>query len=124
MAIMKLKTIFKTIFKIVFENYDAFIYWKLTKICNLNCIYCGEKSHVGSVQNINIDALLDTLSMQYERVVFGFTGGEPFLVPNFVDACKEITKKHFIQITTNLTSPTIVNFSQEIDPKKGIQGTQ
>jgi MoaA/NifB/PqqE/SkfB family radical SAM enzyme len=45
-------------------------------------------------------------------------GGEPFLVPNIIEGCKEITQKHFISINTNLTLPRISEFSKEIDPER------
>jgi len=51
--------------------------------------------------------------------MIGFTGfGEPFLIPNIVEAVKEITHKHYVIFNTNLTSSKIKEFAETIDPKK------
>jgi MoaA/NifB/PqqE/SkfB family radical SAM enzyme len=50
-----------------------------------------------------------------------FTGGEPFLVPNFIEACKAITKENYITIFSNLTSPDIKTFSETIDPRNVLE---
>ena len=47
-----------------------------------------------------------------------FSGGEPFLVPNFVEACEALTQKHFIGIHSNLTSNSVEKFAQCVNPKQ------
>jgi len=48
----------------------------------------------------------------------GFTGGEPFLIPNILEAARALTKKHFISINTHLTSSKIKEFAEAIPPDK------
>jgi organic radical activating enzyme len=67
---------------------------------------------------IDISALRKALNKTNKIYKFSFTGGEPFLVPNIIDACAEITKKHFLSISTNLTSGKISEFVEKIDPQR------
>jgi organic radical activating enzyme len=46
------------------------------------------------------------------------TGGEPFIFPNFVNLCKLLTQKHFININSNLSQRSIYKFAEVIDPSR------
>ncbi|KKU13900.1 MAG: Radical SAM domain protein [Parcubacteria group bacterium GW2011_GWC2_45_7] len=48
-------------------------------------------------------------------------GGEPFLAPNLIEACIEITKRHYISFTTNLTSSRVREFAEEINPRRVVR---
>ncbi|MCX5714801.1 MAG: hypothetical protein NT033_08395 [Candidatus Omnitrophica bacterium] len=67
---------------------------------------------------IDIHALRKVLNKTNRIYRFDLTGGEPFLVPNIIDTCDEITKKHFLLISTNLTSNKIKDFVQKICPER------
>ncbi|MCX5700294.1 MAG: radical SAM protein [Candidatus Omnitrophica bacterium] len=69
-----------------------------------------------TADEINIPSLIRTLDKTKKIFRIGFTGGEPFLISNFIEACQEITKKHFIALNTNLTSNKIKEFCEKIDP--------
>ena len=71
--------------------------------------------------DINIPAFMRTLDASQKVFKISFTGGEPFLVPNFIDACKAITEKNYITIFTNLTSQDIKTFSETIDPRNVLE---
>jgi MoaA/NifB/PqqE/SkfB family radical SAM enzyme len=70
---------------------------------------------------IDISALIRTLDATQKIFKISFTGGEPFLVPNFIDACRAITEKNYITIFSNLTSPDIKTFSDTIDPRNVLE---
>lgn len=67
---------------------------------------------------INIPALIRTLEETNKIFHISFGGSEPFLVPNIIDACIEITRRHFISVITNLTLGNIKEFAEKIDPKR------
>jgi len=46
------------------------------------------------------------------------SGGEPFLYPNFVLLCKELTKFTNIYINTNLSTMNVFEFADKINPDK------
>lgn len=63
---------------------------------------------------------MNTLNQTNKIFRIGFTGGEPFLCSNIVDACVEITKKHYISFT-NLISKNIKGFFEKIDSERIIR---
>lgn len=106
-----------------YHLHDAWLHWNLTERCNLNCAYCF--SHNSPARGnaelpvINIPALIKTLDKTNKIFKVRFTGGgEPFLVPNIVEACVEITKKHYVGANTNLTCDNIQEFANRVDPEK------
>lgn len=104
-------------------HYDAYLPWLVTDKCNLDCAYCSSKqcekdpdSHFGE---IDIAAAMKTLDSTDKTYLIALAGsGEPFMANNILELCKELTKKHYIAINTNLTSPKIREFAEIIDPKR------
>ncbi|MFH0826794.1 MAG: hypothetical protein V1923_02740 [Candidatus Omnitrophota bacterium] len=77
------------------------------------------KEKTGKISDINISALISTLDKTNKIFNICFTGGgEPFLVPNIIEASAEITKKHYLTFVTNLTSKKIKELYEKIDPQK------
>jgi len=104
--------------------YDYWLHWFLSDRCNIDCQYCftpRPERKFGKITTINIPALINTLNRTNKIFHISFTGkGEPTLTPNFVDACKEITKKHFVSFISNLTQKKIQDISEEINPNRVI----
>lgn len=102
------------------QKYDAWLHWDVTKRCNLDCEYCFGKITDTNVKvhSINIPKLLATLDKTENTFRISFTGGEPTLVPNFLEACKAITKRHYISFNSNLISKNIKQFVKEIDASR------
>jgi len=101
--------------------YDACLIWAPTYQCNLECDYCileNANRHISNICNINISALRNNLKNSNKIYKIEFTGGEPFLVPNMVEACIELTKKHFIGFSTNLTAKKVNEFAEKINPER------
>jgi len=97
-------------------NYNAWLHWNVTGKCNFDCEYCFGHSAVGSqkINRIDIDSLITTIDKTGKIFRISFTGGEPFLIPNFVDACQAITGNHFISINTHLASTKVEKFVNKI----------
>jgi MoaA/NifB/PqqE/SkfB family radical SAM enzyme len=118
-----------------------------TEKCNLNCAYCFknykltkrvitvarrgfpaifkalryviQKNKIIYVPpKINTAALLKTLEKTNKIFKIGFTNGEPFLVPNIVDASVALTKKHYIYFITNLSLKKVEEFVIRVDPSR------
>jgi len=101
-------------------EYDTWIHWNVSGKCNFDCEYCFGHSASGlqKVNCIGIDKLLTTLDKTGRIFRISFTGGEPFLVPNFIEACEAITQRHFISINTHLSSNKITEFANCISPER------
>lgn len=102
------------------QQYNAWLHWDVTKRCSLDCEYCFGRITDASIRvhSIKINKLLTTLDKTGKIFRISFTGGEPTLVPNFIDACKAITKKHYISFNSNLIAPNIKDFADEINSSR------
>jgi MoaA/NifB/PqqE/SkfB family radical SAM enzyme len=102
------------------QNYDAWLHWDITKRCNLDCEYCFGKITDTSIKvhSIKIDELISTLDKSGKTFRISFTGGEPTLLPNFIEACQAITQKHYISLNSNLISKYLLEFSNTINPER------
>lgn len=102
------------------QNYDAWLHWDVTKRCNLDCEYCFGKITDASIKvhPIKIDELLSTLDKTDKIFRISFTGGEPTMVPNFVEACKALSAKHYISFNSNLITKNVTAFANEINPDR------
>jgi len=65
---------------------------------------------------IRIREMMAALSEHKHIFNISFTGGELFLIPNIVDACREITKRHFVGFTTNLVTGRIRELNDAVNP--------
>lgn len=102
------------------QNYDIWLHWDVTKRCNLDCIYCFGKITDTKVlvHPIQTDKLISTLEKTGKTFRISFTGGEPTMIPNFIEACKVITEKHYVSFNSNLITKNFKQFSEIINPKR------
>jgi len=104
-------------------HYNACLFLSLTNRCNLNCAYCVTHNspvrEKGDLPEIRIPALLQTLDGARKIFKIRFAGGgEPFLIPNIIEACVELTRKHYVGFTTNLTCGNVREFAEKVNPQK------
>jgi len=100
-------------------DYDVLADWHINIFCNVDCRYCCiHSSHKRDPRYKGHSP---------RRVVEGFggtgltwlihaSGGEPFLHPNFVQMSRELTRRHYLSINTNLSTNNIHRFAMEVDP--------
>lgn len=102
------------------KKYDAWIQWNLTSRCNFDCDYCfGHSSEPNQkLAAIKIDDLLKTLNQSNKIFRIGFTGGEPFLIPNFIEAVKRLTEEHYISLNSHFTSTKVQEFLTVVDKER------
>ncbi len=102
--------------------YDAWLHWEVTEHCNLNCEHCFTHGRVDRRRQarsvIDISALMRSLDAAGQTFRFQFTGGEPFTVPNIVEASLALTERHVIGFHTNLTSPKVAELAARVDPAR------
>lgn len=88
--------------------------WNLGKRCNFDCSYCGSSTHdkvSPHLDSSTIDKTLIRLSelgrKSGKAVKLAFTGGEPFLHPNFLDVLDRAHELGIskISVTTNGSFP-------------------
>jgi len=97
----------------------------LTNRCNLNCPFCfanaNKRGEVVELSTEQINKMLDNVCAvdSIKPICFQFTGGEPTVHPQFLEALKEVKKRQFsqVQIATNG-----ITFAQ--DPEFAVQAAQ
>lgn len=100
------------------QHYDFWLHWNVTSQCNFDCTYCFGKTPFSKadINIIDIDKLIKTLDKTGKVFRVSFTGGEPFLIPNIIEACAELTRKHYVSFNTNLVLPVMKEFAEVIKP--------
>lgn len=103
-------------------DYEYWLHWVINYSCNLKCEYCqgtidGDRSNWTNV--IDLERLKSNFKEIDVPLQISFVGGgEPFLVPNLIETCEFLTKKHQIAFVTNLTIPNVKELVGRIDPAK------
>lgn len=102
------------------QHYDVWLHWDATKRCNLDCEYCFGKITDPNVKvnSIDIEKLMTTLDKSGKIFRISFTGGEPTMIPNFIEAVRAITEKHYVSLNTNLITKSLLGIIGNVDPKK------
>lgn len=102
------------------QHYDAWLHWDATKRCNLDCEYCFGKitDPYVKINSIDVEKLMNTLDKTGKIFRISFTGGEPTMIPNFIEAVKVITDKHFVSFNTNLIAKNLLGIIDNVDPRK------
>jgi len=100
------------------------IVWDIHYKCNYRCPYCWFENDLSirylKVRPISSQEWIERWNYihdKYGPVHIEITGGEPFVYDNFIYLVKEISKRHTIRITTNL-SLNMDEFISEINPEK------
>ena len=117
----------------------CFASWYITEKCNFDCPYCfvyhptGVKGVLKRVADrfkrpsppkhdlyAELDSVLERFAATGMTFTFGFTGGEPFVAPRFLDICRRIVSHDQFMITldTNLSVRNIDEFIELAPPEK------
>ena len=94
--------------------------WIVTRNCTLKCPYCSQfdNSHVDTRTYPEWVYVWNNICPD----LLNISGGEPFLLPGFVDMLKALHPSIKFSITTNLTLP-VEEFARCIDPKRVVNIT-
>lgn len=79
------------------------VVWDIYDFCNLKCKYCGATEYKKTKNKLSVDEMKKVIN-NFDGLVdeVELFGGEPFLVPDFLNILKALTHKGiFVTITTN-----------------------
>ena len=100
--------------------YDVETSWRLLDTCNFRCKYCFSSTNKLSSKTIeyaSASSWAKAFDQTNKKWLIHITGGEPTLYPNFIELCSKLTANHYIAINSNLSFPSINEFSQILNPK-------
>jgi MoaA/NifB/PqqE/SkfB family radical SAM enzyme len=95
------------------KKYEYKMLWTPSDFCNYNCIYCFNPPSIGFPYATKKYSPLD-IARSFDETgkswLIMFLGGEPFMMPDFLPLLRELTRKHDINISTNLCSDDVFKF--------------
>jgi MoaA/NifB/PqqE/SkfB family radical SAM enzyme len=95
--------------------------WFITEKCNYKCPYCFERDILTEFDApVTGDFVIAWNRLKPE--ILDITGGEPFLVPNFINILEQLDSSIKIAITTNL-SLDLTKFVTQMTPERVISMT-
>ncbi|MGB0454168.1 MAG: hypothetical protein ACPGJV_10685 [Bacteriovoracaceae bacterium] len=99
------------------KPHPNYIAWRISYQCNFRCKACFfSPEALGSVHStLNPTKLINFLEETDKRWRIGVSGGEAFYINHFIELAKTITKKHQLEINTNLSVKSKIHeFAQYI----------
>jgi len=101
-------------------NFKLEFDWHLTDLCNFNCEYCHPQIRLFKNRPLPYKFSLEKVVNVFNKLDSPshilMSGGEPFLYPNFIELCRELTMKNYITINTNFSTHDVVEFANIINP--------
>ena len=103
---------------------DAHLIWDIIGVCNFNCDYCIAGSGPGrqSVEDVDVGTVSRVLADTGLTYEINLVGGEPTILPNFIELCQELTRNNYIFLSTNLSNAKIIKRLSEIVDADRITG--
>ncbi len=93
--------------------------WHITRVCNFGCKFCCSSRKNAAFSHIPVEQMCRALGEHGDEWTVCISGGEPFLHPDFIDACKGLTRGFQVKINSNLSlRDKIEEFSGAIDPRR------
>lgn len=102
--------------------YRVFFSWYLNNECNYKCSYCKPQD-INTVF-VSVDKWIeiwDEIYDKYESCHIHISGGEPFIYPHFIELITQLSRKHTLEFSTNL-SCNIRPFIDNISPERARLG--
>lgn len=104
-------------------RYENKVVWNLNTLCNYRCTYCFFPPEVlarehDAVGRYSVDHISQSFDDTGREWLILISGGEPFLYKEFVPLASKITQNHHIQLTSNLSRPSVYAFGEQVDPKR------
>lgn len=98
---------------------DVEVNWLVNDICNFRCEYCYPGARRNTFAGLrDTQAIVDAFDRTGKRWLVYLTGGEPFMMPNFVDLCRALSRNHVISLNSNMAHPDVIRFIETVPPDR------
>lgn len=103
------------------SKYD--VAWVMNRRCNFNCEYCfgfardklTEDPACARYSPSHIAQRFDETGEPWRILL---SGGEPFMYPGFLELAGLLTRRHYIDVNTNLSTPNTYEFADAVKPDR------
>lgn len=107
----------------ILKNYPYRIIWNTTYRCDFACSYCyfsdKDKKHDEEiVSKLSATRIAQAFESTGKEWLILLSGGEPFMIPDFLDLAKLLSAKNHLQITSNLFSEKVYRLHEYVHPEK------
>lgn len=94
-----------------------------SEVCNFDCLYCRQHTQDRlKAHPFEIERFMQRLEQSERTFLVTISGGEPFMIPNFIEFAEELTKTHYLRLDTNLSlTEKCRQFAQTIDPERVVE---
>ncbi len=106
-------------------NSEHNMHWWMNRRCNFNCVYCFRKLGDGYGQTeepasgkYSAEHIAERFDETGKVWHIYMTGGEPFLYPEFVKLAKELTRGHYISVSTNLSTSNAYELAEVVNSER------
>ena len=106
-------------------KYQCQIHWQINQRCNFNCPYCFRRLPDDDGKNENPDCgkySPEHIARKFDQTDsvwrIYMTGGEPLLYPHFVELAKALTRRHYIAISTNLSTANAYDLAEAVETER------
>jgi MoaA/NifB/PqqE/SkfB family radical SAM enzyme len=101
------------------KEHDLGIEIELLTKCNFACRYCiyTQTRRKDSMLR-DFDKVIDSINALGKKCKVIITGGEPFLYPDFINACKRLSGNNDVLVLSNISSSDVYRFADLLDPTR------
>ena len=87
------------------------IEWNMGRRCNFDCSYCGSSVHDNFSKHMPYEKIIESIdtirASTDKKIKIGWTGGEPFVHPKFIDILKYAKEQANVFRQTVVTNGTV-----------------
>jgi len=99
--------------------------WWMIQRCNFNCSYCfrkgddkSERAEEPTSGKYSVEHIAERFDETGKVWKIYMTGGEPLLYPHFVELAKKLTHRHYISVSTNLSTSNAYELAESVDSER------
>ena len=106
----------------ILSKSDCYMHWWMNRRCNFDCAYCFRES-ADDDRRIEDPACgrysAGHISQRFHETGnvwrIYMTGGEPLLYPGFVELARELTRRNYISVSTNLSTANAYELAETVE---------
>ena len=97
--------------------------WVMNRRCNFNCVYCywpasDRRTEDPACASYSPEHIAQRFDETHKTWRILLSGGETLMYPGFVELARLLTRKHYIDLNTNLSTSNVYDFADAVKPDR------